>query len=100
MTRVIFLHRVQYLDGLILRTQDAGVAHLAAHLGVEGGAVEDDLEVFLFLGDHFTEAEDMALAGHVGVADELGGLFRGIDHHPVAVGFLGGFARAVIILKI
>src|SRR5687768_14020595 len=43
--------RVGDLDGLAGNDGGAGVAGLAAHLGVEGGAVEDDEGVFVGLDD-------------------------------------------------
>ena len=90
--QIVFFDGIDDLDGLVFGGQGAGVAHLTAHLGIERGLVEDDLEVGLFLGDHLAETQDVALAAHVGVADELGGLLALVHHDPVAIGLLGGFA--------
>ena len=95
---VVLLHRINNTNGFVFGSQGAGVAHLTAHFGVERGLVQHDLKVFLLLGDHLAEAQDVTFTGEFGVADKLGGLFALVHHHPVAVGFFGGFARAVFLL--
>ena len=64
-------------DGAGVEPDPAGVADLAAALGVERGAVEDDLDLVALggggRGDTVDEdADDRGLALGVGVADELG----------------------------
>ena len=64
----------------------AGVAHLAARLGVERGAVEEDLDgVDAVVGGRAGQHGDHPrLGGVVGVADELGDAEL-LDHLAVAV---------------
>ena len=43
------LFHIQHAEGAVIAGQDAVVSHLAAHLGVEGGLVQDDKDAFLGL---------------------------------------------------
>ncbi len=65
-------------DGTGVDLDAAGVADLATALGVEGGAVEDDLDLVALGGGRGggtvdEDADDRGLALGVGVADEVGG---------------------------
>ena len=95
---VVLLYRINNRYDFVFRSQGAGVADLTAHFGVERGLVQHDFKVLLLLGDHLAETKNVALAREVGIAHKLSGLLAFVHHDPVAVGLLGGLARAVFLL--
>ena len=96
--KVVLLHRVQDLDALaVFALDEAGVTHLAAHFGVEGGAVENQLEVFLvflFDGTLFQQVGAIDAERVVAFKDHVG-LF---EHHPVSEFVGGGVAGTLFLL--
>ena len=100
---------VAHLEGDVAVDDGAGVAHLAAHLGVERRVVEHDVDLLAGLGalDRLAVADD---GEHVGVVDgvlvvaaELGGGQLVGEGHPHVVEAapgvtLGSGARAALLL--
>ncbi len=96
--QVVFLDGSQDLDDFARRGRGrAGVADLAAHLPVERGAVEDQLDHLLVLGPDRTVFHQLRLIGECVVARELAAGER-MDLDPVAVLHGRGIAGAFLLL--
>ena len=95
-TQVVFPFRLQNLYRLVGRNQFAGIAYLATHLGIEGGAVEHNLVIFLVFLFYLTVAQDAAVALQHVVAHKLGLALA--QHYPVARLYGSGIAGSLFLL--
>ena len=84
--QVILLDRIEDLDPLVILLADEStcIAHLTAHLGVEGRCLEDHLIALLLILRHLAVPDDPSLSLVHLIADEGGLCLLISDPLPVA----------------
>ena len=93
---VVLALGVDNLHGFIFRDEHAGVAHLTAHLAIEGRIVEHELIEGMLLLLHLAVAQDVAFVFGIIVADEV--LLAWAQFGPVAVLHGGSVAGTLLLL--